>query len=215
MKKLGVILLFFLFVQTLSAQTYLNKIGVDFFSPYMVKTPKYDLPGNKYNPVMEKSTSSSFGLFYERTFRNHSFSLKTGVYLNKQFNSLVSFYVPIEYNGDVFGNSSESAFFVGYTAGLGLNFIAAFTESVIYSDNVISISSSIKKPFYIAPNVGINAGINLNHLFFSFQCLFNFLVPEFVSYQTIYKDNTGKEITEDNANAHWGVSLRVGVGFRF
>ncbi len=215
MKKLVILLFAFLFVQTLSAQTYLNKIGIDFFSPYMVKTPKYNLPGNKYNPVMGKSTSSSFGLFYERAFRNHSFSLKTGIYLNKQFNSLVSFYVPIEYNGDVFGNSSESTFFVGYTAGLGLNFIAAFTESVIYSNNVINISSSIKKHFYIAPHVGINAGINLNHLFFSFQGLFNFLVPEFVSYHTVYKNETGKEITENNVNANWGVSLRAGIGFRF
>jgi len=215
MKKLGVILLFFLFAQTLSAQTCLNKIGVDFFSPYMVKTPKYDLPGNKYNPYLEQSTSGSFGFFYERLFKNHAFGLKTGAYLNKQFDDLVSVYVPVEFDGDMFGKSNESTFFAGYTVGFNLNFMANFTGAYIYPVNVVDIEFLIKKNFYIAPYAGIHAGINLNHLFFSFEGLFNFFVPEFVAYKIVYKNEAGKEITEYNTNANWGVSLRAGIGFRF
>ncbi len=202
--------------QVLSAQTYLNKIGFDFFSPYIVKTPKYDLPGNKYNPFLNESTSGSLGFFYERAFRNRSFSLKTGAYLNKQFNSLVSFYVPVEFNGDVFGSNSETTLFAGYTVGFGLNFISFYAGNpVLLAGNVLDIDMSTKKSFYIAPHVGINAGINLNHLFFSFQGLFNFFVPEFVTYKTVYKNEASKEITEYNTNANWGVSLRAGIGFRF
>ncbi len=215
MKKTGIIIGLLLFAQVLSAQTYLNKIGVDFFSPYMVKTPKYNLPGNKYNPYLEQSTSRSFGFFYERAFKNHSFRLKTGAYLNKQFNTLVSFYVPVEFDGDVFGSSKETTLFAGYTVGVCLNFPSMFTGSTVLPNNVSDIDFQIKKSFYMAPYAGINAGINLNHLFFSFQGLFNFLVPEFVGYKIVYKNEAGKEITEYNTNAKWGVSLRAGIGFRF
>lgn len=203
---------FFLLAPALPAQTYLNKIGFDFYSPYMVKSPKYNLPGNKYNADI-KSTGGSFGLFYERAFKNHSFSLRTGAYLNSGL--LVSFYVPVEFNGDILGNSKETTLFLGYSAGLNFNFPIAFTTSVFLPDNVISVDSQIKKTFYIAPDVGINAGINLGHFFISFQGLFNFFIPEFVAYKTVYKDETGKQITEYNTNDNWGITIRTGAGYRF
>lgn len=215
MKKSIFIFAFVLLAQVLPAQTYLNKIGFDFLSPYMVKTPKYNLPGNKYNPYLELSTSHSFGIFYERYFKKRPFSIKTGAYLNTQFNSLVTVYVPVEFNGDVFGKGSETTLYVGYTAGFNLNFFVASTGSLVYAPNVTYMNSSIKKRFYIAPYAGIHAGINLNHIFFSFQGLFNFFVPEFVTYKIVYKNKAGKEVTEYNTNNNWGVTIRAGMGFRF
>jgi len=128
----------------------------------------------------------------------------------------VSFYVPVDFNGDVFGKSSKTTLFAGYTVGFCLNFISFYAGNpVLLAGNVININMSTKKSFYIAPHVGINAGINLRHLFFSFQGLFNFFVPEFVTYKTVYKNEKGKEFTEYNTNANWGITIRTGIGFRF
>ena len=178
----------------------------------MIKSPKYDLPGNKYNADI-KGTGGSFGIFYERAFKNHSFSLRTGAYLNSQLSA--SFYIPVEFNGDIFGNGRESVLFLGYSAGFNFNFPIAFSGYTFLPDNVISVDSHIKKYFYMAPNVGINAGINLGHFFISFQGLFNFLVPEFVACKTVYKDETGEKITEYNTNDNWGITIRTGAGYRF
>ncbi len=45
--------------------------------------------------------------------------------------------------------------------------------------------------------------------------LFNFLVPEFVAYKTVYKNDQGKEITEYNTNDNWGITFRFGIAYRF
>jgi len=212
MKKSGIIIIMlFLLVQTLSAQTYLNKVGFDFFSPYMVKTPKYNLPGNQYNPYIE-SSGGGFGFFYERFLNNHSFSIKTGGYLNKQFGSVVSVNIPVDFNGDIFGKRTGTTLFLGYTAGVSFNIMAAVvTGSVFYpyGGKAVSFDVLIKKNFYIEPHAG------LWRMCFSVQDLFDFFVPEFVTYKTVYKNGQGKEITEYNTNNNWGITLRFGLAYQF
>ncbi len=216
MKKSFFLFAFILLVQVLPAQTYLNKIGFDFFSPYMVKTPKYNLPGNPYNLYM-KSTSQSLGFFYERFFNKTAFSVRTGIYLNKQFGSVVSLNIPVDFNGDIFGKRASTALFLGYTAGLSMNINVAMTGNVFYpyGGKFVSFDISLKKPFYIEPHAGLYAGVNLGHFSILVQCLFDFLVPEFVNYKTVYKNDQDKEITEYNTNNNWGITIRAGVGYRF
>ncbi len=215
MKKLGIFIVFLLLMQTLSAQTYFNKIGLDFFGGYIVNTPKKDLPGNRYNTLMN-STSGMFGIYYERFLNNPAFSLKTGAYFNYQFKALGSISIPVEFNGDVFGKRSKTVLFAGYTAGLCLNDVFYNSGgSRFFYDNVIYYEMTIKKHFYIAPYVGINAGINFHRFGFTTNVLFNFFVPEFVNYKTVYKDDQGKEITEYNTNDNWGITLRFGLAYRF
>ncbi len=216
MKKLGIILIFFLFGQAVFGQNYLNKIGFD-FENYMIKTPKYNLPGNHYNPYMA-STGGGFGFFYERHFKNRSFSLKTGGYLIKQFGSAVSVNIPVDFNGNILGKSTETTLFLGYTAGFSMNIMATLaTGSVFYpyEGKIIAFDISYKKHFYIAPHVGLNAGMNISRFCFTVQGLYDFFVPEFVNYKTVYKDDQGKEVTEYNTNNNWGLTFRFGLAYRF
>lgn len=218
MKKFGIIIIFVLLGQAVNAQEYLNKVGFDLAS-YIVMTPKYNLPGNKYNPYATNSSSGAFGLYYERFFKKHDFSLKTGCYINEQFLSVASFYVPIDYNKSVFGNARQTTFYAGYTAGININIMSNLSPlpggGYFIPLNVISEDFSLKKRFYIAPHAGINAGINLKHIFFSFQGLYDFFIPQFASFKTVYKNSQGKTITEYNTNKNWGFSLRLGMGVRF
>ncbi len=216
MKKLWIILFLGLVVQSLSAQTYLNRVGFD-FENYMVKTPKYNLPGNQYNPYIE-SSGGGFGFFYERFLNNHSFSIKTGGYLNKQFGSVVSVNIPLDFNGDIFGKRTKTTLFLGYTAGFSFNIMAAVaTGSVFYpyGGKAVSFDVLIKKNFYIEPHAGLYVGVNFWRISFSAQGLFDFLVPEFVTYKTVYKNGQGKEITEYNTNNNWGITSRFGLAYRF
>ncbi len=220
MKKIGIIVIFLFLTQAVNAQEYLNKIGFDPLAAYIVITPKYNLPGNKYNSSTMESSSGGFGLYYERFFKQHNFSVETGCYLNDQFSSVISFYVPLDYNRSVLGNARETTFYAGYTAGINLNFISFVSGNMSPADfvptNVILANDiSIKKHFYLAPHAGINAGINLKHLFFSFQGLYDFFIPQFVSYKTVYRNDQGEKITEYNTNKNRGISLRLGLGFRF
>jgi len=218
MKKLIVVILLLFTAKLLPAQQYLNKIGLDPAYAYVVMTPKYHQSLNQYNPYM-KSSGAGFGLSYERLFKAKPYGLKTGFYFIRQMTTIYSFYVPLEFNGDLLGKNKETTFYAGYIAGLGLNFaIPSLTDAggeLIFSPNYFESDVTIKKKFYIAPHVGIQAGINLKHLFFSFQGLFHFLVPEFVSYKTLVEDDNGKRTTEYNTNKHWGITLGLGVGISF
>lgn len=215
MKKLGIIIIFVLLGQAVNAQEYLNKVGFDLAS-YIVMTPKYNLPENQYNPYTTNSSSGAFGLYYERFFKKHDFSLKTGCYINDQFSSVASFYVPIDYNKSVFGNARRTTFYAGYTAGININIMSNLLTLPDGGDYFLpSNIMTYKKRFYIAPHVGINAGINLKHIFFSFQGLYDFFIPQFISFKTVYKNDQGKTITEYNTNKNWGFSLRLGMGVRF
>ena len=214
-KSVIFVLAFFLLASALPAQTYLNKIGFD-FENYIVKTPKYNLPGNQYNPYI-LNKAGGFGFFYERFFNNTTYSIKTGGYLNKQFGSVVSLNIPVDFNGDIFGKRASTALFLGYTAGLSMNINVAMTGNVFYpyGGKFVSFDISLKKPFYIEPHAGLYAGVNLGHFSILVQGLFDFLVPEFVNYKTVYKNDQDKEITEYNTNNNWGITIRAGAAYRF
>ncbi|MBN2638944.1 MAG: hypothetical protein JXR65_07640 [Bacteroidales bacterium] len=219
MKKLMVSIILLFTGNLLLAQEYLNKIGLDPAYSYVVMTPKYNKPLNQYNPYM-RSSGAGYGLSYERLFQSKPYGLKTGFYFIRQFSSVYSFYVPLEFNGDLLGKNKETTLYAGYVAGLGLNFAIPSLTGVgsgilIFGPNYFESDITIKKKFYMAPHAGIQAGINLKHLFFSFQGLFHFLVPEFVSYKTLVEDDNGKQTTEYNTNKHWGITLGLGLGISF
>ncbi len=207
-------LLLLLFAQALFAQDYYNHIGFD-YGGFLVKTPKYDLTGNKYNQYMVMS-SSMVGLYYERLLNDTPFGFKTGIYLNKQFNSIISVQLPVEFNGNIFGKRYENGFYVGYSAGLNCNFVTTMVSGYITvsQDNSVKGYVDIKRKFYLSPDVGVITGINLNKISLTGQFLFNFLVPEFVTYKTVYKNAQGKEITEYNTNGNWGITFRFGLAYR-
>ena len=212
--KIVIFIILLLFVQALSAQDYYNRIGFD-YGGYLVKTPKYDLAANKYNQYMVMS-SSMVGLYYERLLNDTPFGLKTGVYLNKQFNSIISVQLPVEFNGNFFGRRYENGFYIGYSVGLNCNFVTTSVSGYITvsQDNSAKGYIEIKRKFYLSPDVGVIAGINLNKISLTGQCLFNFLVPEFVTYKTVYKNTQGKEITEYNTNGNWGITFCFGLAYR-
>jgi len=209
------ILLLLLVAQALSAQDYYNRIGFE-YGGFIVNTPKYNLPGNKYNQYMIRS-SSLVGFYYERFLNTTPFGLKTGIYLNKQFNSIISVQVPVEFNGSIFGRRYENGFYAGYSADLNFNFVTTVVSGylTISQNNTIHDYIDIKKNFYLSPDVGVIAGINLNKISLTGQCLFDFFVPEFVSYKTVYKNDQDKEITEYNTNGNWGITFRFGLAYRF
>ncbi len=215
MKKLLIIVFLFFFNQSLFAQAYMNKVGFDVFSGYIVNTPKYKLPGNQYNTLMN-STSGMFGVYYERFLKNNALSLKTGVYFNYQFQAVKSINIPVEFNGDVFGKRNKTALFAGYTVGLSFNDVYSNSGgNRFFYDNIIYYEMTIKKQFYVAPYVGINVGLNFHRFGVTANMLFNFLVPEFVAYKTVYKNDQGKEIIEYNTNDNWGITFRLGLAYRF
>ena len=190
----------------------LNTIGVD-FGGYAVGTPKYSKDGNEYNPFM-KSSSSIVGFYYERFLGKNAFSVKSGIYLNKQFNSIISFYIPIEFNGNLLGKRNDVGFFLGYTGGKNYNFI----KDVVYGFRVPAPNTSsdifISKNKYASPHIGLNAGLNFKKISITICGLFHFLIPEFVKYETTYIDDNHK-ITEYNTNKTIGISFRTGMCYRF
>jgi len=84
----------------------------------------------------------------------------------------------------------------------------------VSQDNSVKGYVDIKRKFYLSPDVGVITGINLNKISLTGQFLFNFLVPEFVTYKTVYKNAQGKEITEYNTNGNWGITFRFGLAYR-
>jgi len=205
----GIILLFF--HQPSNCQTY-NSIGLD-FGGYIVGTPKHAKAGDKYNSFME-SSSSMVGLYYERYLGDLPYSIKGGFYLNEQFNSVISFHIPIEFNGNILGKRNEEGLFLGYTGGISCNFIKDITYGFRFPSPNTSSDIFISKDFYVSPHAGLNTGINFKRMTLSFSGLFHFLIPEYIKYETKYSVNN-TPITEYNSNKSIGVSLRAGISYRF
>lgn len=191
---------------------YSNKIGLD-FGGYAVATPKKNLSGDKYNSFME-SSSSIVGLYYDRYLGESQFSIKGGFYFNKQFNSLVSFHIPLEINGNLLGKRDESTVFLAYTAGASLNFIREVVYSFRTPEPNTSSDILINKDFYIAPHFGLSTGLNFNRFGILVSGLFHFLVPEYVKYETTFEENS-TTTTQYNTNKSIGTSLRIGASYRF
>jgi hypothetical protein len=134
--------------------------------------------------------------------------------MNKQFNSILSYHIPVDFNGALYGIRNEKGLFLGYTTGLSFNYI----DNVVYGFRFPAPNTSsdifIKKNFYIAPHLGFNSGLNFNRICLSIGGLFHILVPEFVTYQTSYLiDN--RAIIEINTNKSFGVSFKIGLSYRF
>ncbi len=174
----------------------------------MIRTPKIKKSGDVYNPYIEGS-SSLVGLTYERRITN-TLSLRSGGYLNKQFNSIISAHVPLEVNGKLIGGNSESIFYAGYTCGLSLNFIRLVVTGFESPAPNTSAEVDIKKDFYISPHAGISTGVMLGRFDLRLQGLFHFLIPEIVDFTTTYQ-----EVSESNTNGNIGMSIRIGVAYCF
>jgi len=223
MKKTGILIIFLLLAQMVSAQKkYNNNIGMDFLAFRNVGVPKYNLPGNIYNSFIENALGSSFGLYYERFLKKpSSLSLESGIYINHLFyytrevKSLRLISVPLVVNGDLLGKRRITRLFFGYSAGMELNFLAHDVASGSYWLTGASYQVYPKKYFYIAPFIGVNTGINFWHMCFSFHFLYHFLVPEYLTFKTVYENDQNKEIIEYNTNKHWGTTFRLGLSYQF
>jgi len=204
-------LLGFLSVSVLSFSQNLNNIGFD-LGGYIVGAPKHKLTGDKYNPYMENK-SGAFGIFYERYIGDYPYSIKTGFYYNYQFNCVRSIHIPIEFNGNLLGKRNESFAFLGYTGGFSYNKLIDIVSSITYFvEPGTNADVSIKKTSYLAPHLGLNAGINVNKFCFSGSLLYHFLIPEYMNFNTSYNNN---KTIEQNTNSSYGISLRLGVSYRF
>lgn len=189
----------------------LNNIGFD-FAAYVVRAPKHSLEGDKYNPYMENS-SSAFGFFYERYLGHYPYSIKTGIYINKQYESVGSLHIPIEVNGSILGKRNQSFAYLGYTGGFSYNRIIVESSSILhFPPEGTKATYTTKRSGYIAPHAGLNAGLNLGKVCLSGTFLYHFLVPEFMDYTVTYNNNT---VTEKNTNKNHGLSIRFGLSYRF
>lgn len=223
MKKTGILIIFLFLTQLLSAQKkYENNIGLDFLGFHNIGVPRYNLPGNNKNPYLENASGRTFGLYYERFLKKHSsLSLESGIYFNHLFSyagevkDLKSVSVPVGINGDLLGKRRTTRLYFGYTGGIVLNFLAHDVASGSDWLTGADYQVSPKKYFYIAPYVGANTGVNFWNMCLSFHLLYHFLVPEYLTFKTVYENDQNNEITEYNTNKHWGITFRMGLSYRF
>jgi len=224
MKKIITTILLLFLLQAAYAQER-NNIGFDFFATTYKNSPKYDLPGNNRNSFIQNSNGRMIGLYYERFLKNQSFSIQSGIYYHKSFEEISgsswfkikSVYVPVELNGNLLGKRNKTTLFLGYTAGLGFNFTGGQegSSSDYYDQSTVYYWVMPKKHFYVVPHAGVNAGVNFWNLSFSFRYLYDFFVPEYVTFKTVYTNDQGKEVTEYNTNSNTGRSFRFGFSYRF
>ncbi len=196
----------------LAQKPKLNSIGLD-YGGYAVLVPESASIENRKNPYMN-SSSSIVGLFYERFLEEKPFSFKAGIYLNKQFESVISYHFPVEASGRLIGKELDNPFFLGYTAGLSYNSISEIVTGFALIPEGVSYDISIIKNSYIVPHLGLNTGINLKKIRLTGSFLYHPFVPKFVEYETKYQKD-GQEIIEYSNNKSTGLSLRIGLGYRF
>ncbi len=196
----------------LAQKPRLNSIGLD-FGGYAVLAPHKASVESRKNPYMS-SSSSIVGLFYERLLEKKPFSFRAGVYLNKQFESVISYHLPIEASGRLVGKKLNNPIFIGYTAGLSYNYISQVVTGFVFVPEGVSYRIAITKDSYIVPHLGLNAGINKNKFRLTASFLYHPFVPKFVEYKTRYPKD-GEEIIEYHTNKNTGISLRIGLGYKF
>lgn len=213
-KMKHLLLTFILFISltnlVLAQKPRLNSIGLD-YGGYAVVVPESSIE-NRKNPYMN-SSSSIVGLFYERFLEKKPFSFKAGVYLNKQFESVISYHFPIEANGRLVGKKLDNPIFIGYTVGLSYNRMHEVIYDIPFSNDIYS-SVTITKDSYVAPHLGINAGVNIKRFRLTSSFLYHPFVPKFVEFTTKYQKD-GQESIEYHTNKSTGVSLRIGLGYKF
>lgn len=198
------------FLGSLKAQNP-NSVGLD-FGGFIINTPKSNFTGDKYNEYIS-SSSSMVGVYYQRNFAK--ISIKSGLYLNKQFYSLVSTHLPVEIKGVIIGNPETSIAGLNYVGGISMNFLNSIVHGFrFYDDDVISYDIEKTRNIYIAPHVGLNTGLKVGKVNLSGDVLFHFLIPEIVRYDTRYYSNSDI-IIENNTNGSWGISFRFGAALSF
>ncbi len=210
MKPLILSLILFHILNLIQAQNP-NSVGLD-LGGFSINTPRSNLSGDKFNAYIS-SYSSMFGFYYQRDFTR--IKVKSGFYLNKQFNSLISGHLPIELKGLLAGNPESSIASLNYIGGLSINFLNSIVHGFrFYDDDVISYDIEKTRNIYIAPHVGLNTGLRIGKVNLSGDVLFHFLIPEIVRYDTRYYSN-GDMVIESNSNGTWGISIRFGAALSF
>ena len=197
---------------TLAQKPRLNSIGLD-YGGYAVLAPEGASIENRKNPYMN-SSSSIIGLFYERFLEKKPFSFRAGAYLNKQFESVISYHFPVEASGRFVGKALDNPFFLGYTAGFSYNSISEIVTGFALIPEGVSYDISIIKNTYVVPHIGLNTGLNLKKFRLTGSFLYHPFVPKFVEYETKYQKD-GPEIIEYTNNKSTGLSLRIGLGYKF
>lgn len=213
MKKLIFLLLMSGFCSLVFAQNK-SSIGFD-MGGYAVSAPKHMMSGNVRNKYIDGG-SSFRGIFYDRFICNAAYSIKTGVYMSEQFDALVSLHIPIEFNGNIFGHRDSTMFFVGYTGGIGVNIALDVDEGIVFlSPGTTNVGVDWKKNFYVAPQVGFNAGFNYWRISVLCSATLSFLVPEFAEFTTSFAEDNGQAQVQTNTNSNMGISIKLGVAYRF
>lgn len=190
-----------------------NRVGFD-LGGYAVSAPKKILSGNGRNQFI--AGGSSFrGIFYDRAICNNMYSVKTGVYISKQFDALMSVHIPVEFNGSIFGKRDSTMGFFGYSAGLGFNYGFDVDKGIyLLGEGTHAIDVEWNKKFYIAPQIGFNAGLNVWRISVLCSATMSFWVPEFAKFTTTFTEN-GEQLTQTNTNSNMGISLKLGLAYRF
>ncbi|MBN2638943.1 MAG: hypothetical protein JXR65_07635 [Bacteroidales bacterium] len=227
MKKIITTFILLALLQAANAQER-NNIGFDFFAGSYTKAPKNNLPGNNKNSFIRHSYGRIIGLYYERFLKNQTYSVQGGIYYHRLFQdiqassefAIKSVYIPVELNVNLLGKRNETALFLGYTIGLDFNFIgrhqgSGSDEISMYNKTAVYYWAMPRKHFYMSPHMGPNIGVNFWNLSFSFRYLFDFFVPEYVTFKTVYTNDQGKEVTEYNTNANSGMAFMFGFSYRF
>jgi len=210
MKPLILSLILFHILNLILAQNP-NSVGLD-LGGFIINTPKSNFPGDKYNEYIS-SSSSMVGVYYQRNFTK--ISVKSGLYLNKQFYSLVSAHLPVEIKGIIIGDPETSIAGLNYVGGISMNFLSSIVHGFrFYDDDVISYDIEKTRNIYIAPHVGLNTGLRIGKVNLSGDVLFHFLIPEIVRYDTRYYSNSDIAV-EKNTNGSWGISFRFGAALSF
>lgn len=213
----SILLICFFFVTAPLMAQPRNILGLD-LGGYVVLTPKYNLPGNEYHPYVDKNTGGQYGITCERLLGQRH-GVKTGFYVNEQFKSLLTFYVPIDYNY-CFWQHRLRKYSFGGTAGINLNFLHSNTgnlfsdlyiQQIIYRDLALDFDVGIKKKFYVAPHAGLWGGMRFGRFGLLMQFLCHYPIPQFVQFTTSYNAPDGSRITEMNTNRQFGVSINFGI----
>jgi hypothetical protein len=185
---------------------------MDIGGAYTVFAPKHTLYGDKFNPYLNNS-SGMLGLYYERYLGSEKYAIKAGCAIVKQ-GIVRSLQIPIQLGGNIIGERSTSRINVGFVSGIGLNSMFFITKSgFIPLDTQCDIS--LKRQFYFAPHIGVNAAVNLRRFAITSEFLFHCFIPEFLLYKVSYMDMQNNRIVEYNTNRNIGMTLKFGLMYRF
>lgn len=194
---------------------YYNSIELDIGGGYIVFTPKHNLYGDRFNPFLQNS-AGMLGLNYERYSNSGKFAFKAGCAIVNQYGGVGSLHIPVQFNGIFIGERYFSRINVGYVGGIGLNSMLFMSHRFTgFSIADTECEVMFKKRFYVAPHFGINAAINFGRFAITSDFLFHCFIPEFMLYKVSYTDMQNNRIVEYNTNRNIGITLNIGLMFRF